>query len=106
MALGAGGDHGTRESERALVERSQRGDVAAFNRLVEIHQSGAYALALRMLGDPDLAADVTQEAFLSAYRAIGSFRGASFRAWLWRIVSNGCLDHFRAQTRRPTVSLE
>ena len=62
--------------ERPLVERSQRGDRAAFNRLVEIHQAGAFALALRMLGDTDLAADVTQEAFLSAFRAIGSFHGA------------------------------
>jgi RNA polymerase sigma-70 factor, ECF subfamily len=92
--------------ERELVERSQRGDRASFNRLVEMHQSGAYALALRMVGDPDVAADVTQEAFLSAFRAIGGFRGASFKPWLLRIVSNACLDHFRAQARRPSTSLE
>ncbi|WIG61425.1 MAG: RNA polymerase sigma factor RpoE [Ktedonobacterales bacterium] len=92
--------------ERELVERSQRGDRDAFNRLVEYYQAGAYALALRMVGDADAAADITQDAFFSAYRAIGSFRGSSFRAWLFRIVSNGCYDHFRAQARRPAVSLE
>ena len=88
------------EEERALVARSQQGDLRAFNTLVERHQASAYALALRMLGDPDHAADVTQDAFFSAWRAIGTFRGASFRSWLLRIVSNGCFDVFRA---RPTL---
>src|SRR5579883_2063627 len=95
-----------RERELALVRKSQRGDRAAFNQLVELHQGGAYALALRMLGDPDLAADVTQDAFFSAFRAIGSFHGSSFRAWLLRIVSNGCFDQFRAPKRRPGSSLD
>ncbi len=94
------------EEERALVARSQQGDLRAFNTLVERHQSGAYALALRMLGDPDQAADVTQDAFFSAWRAIGTFRGSSFRSWLLRIVSNGCFDVFRARGRRPSTSLE
>ncbi len=95
-----------RQRDLALVARAQGGDRQAFNALVERHQSAAYALALRMVGDPDVAADVTQDAFFSAYRALAGFRGASFRAWLFRIVSNGCFDHFRAQGRRPTVSLE
>lgn len=94
------------EEERALVARSQRGDLRAFNTLVERHQASAYALALRMLGDPDSAADVTQDAFFSAWRAIGTFRGSSFRSWLLRIVSNGCFDVFRMRGRRPTTSLE
>ena len=93
-------------AERALVEKGQRGDRAAFNRLVERHQSGAYALALRMVGDAEEAADITQDAFFAAYRALASFKGGSFRAWLYRIVSNGCFDHFRTQARRPTTSLE
>jgi RNA polymerase sigma-70 factor (ECF subfamily) len=93
-------------AERALVEKSQRGDRAAFNRLVERHQSGAYALALRMVGDAEAAADITQDAFFAAYRALASFKGGSFRAWLYRIVSNGCFDHFRTQARRPVTSLE
>lgn len=94
------------EQERRLIARGQQGDRAAFNALVEKHQSAAYAVALRMLGDPDTAADVTQEAFFSAYRALASFHGASFRAWLLRIVSNGCYDVFRARGRQPVTSLE
>jgi RNA polymerase sigma-70 factor (ECF subfamily) len=98
--------HSADDLERALVARSQRGDLGAFNALVERYQAIAYALALRMLGDPDAAADVTQDAFFSAYRAIGSFRGSSFRAWLLRIVSNGCFDVFRARGRHPATSLD
>lgn len=92
--------------EASLIARSRTGDTRAFNQLVERHQTGAYALALRMVGDPDIAADVTQDAFFSAYRAINTFRGASFRAWLYRIVSNGCYDHFRTQARHPATSLD
>ena len=94
------------ENERGLIASGQEGDRAAFNALVEKYQGAAYALALRMLGDPDAAADVTQEAFFSAYRALGSFHGSSFRAWLLRIVSNGCYDVFRARGRQPVTSLE
>jgi RNA polymerase sigma-70 factor, ECF subfamily len=92
--------------EQALVRMSQQGDRSAFNQLVERHQAGAYTLAVRMLGDSDIAADVTQDAFFSAYRAISSFRGPSFRAWLYRIVNNTCIDHFRTQRRHPVVSLD
>lgn len=102
----AQGQQRVADDERALVARSQRGDVRAFNTLVERHQAGAYALALRMLGDPDQAADVTQDAFFSAWRAIATFRGNSFRSWLLRIVSNGCFDVFRVRGRRPSTSLE
>jgi len=94
------------ETEAALIARGQQGDRAAFNALVERYQATAYALALRMLGDPDMAADVTQDAFFSAFRALASFRGVSFRAWLLRIVSNGCYDVFRAQGRQPATSLD
>jgi RNA polymerase sigma-70 factor (ECF subfamily) len=106
MGNGWGETDYANDLERALIARSQRGDVSAFNALVERYQSMAYALALRMLGDPDAAADVTQDAFFSAYRAIASFSGSSFRAWLLRIVSNGCFDVFRARGRHPTSSLD
>ncbi len=92
--------------ERNEITRSQRGDRAAFNELVVRYQSAAYGLALRMLGDPETAADVTQDAFFAAFRNIRSLRGISFRAWLLRIVSNGCYDYWRAQRRRPTESLD
>lgn len=104
MSLDAHGEE--QERERTLIARGQEGDRAAFNALVEKYQGAAYALALRMLGDPDAAADVTQEAFFSAYRALATFHGSSFRAWLLRIVSNGCYDVFRARGRQPVTSLE
>ncbi|HET9589106.1 MAG TPA: sigma-70 family RNA polymerase sigma factor, partial [Anaerolineales bacterium] len=62
--------------------------------------------ALRILGDEDLASDATQEAFLSAFRSISSFRGGSFKAWLMRTVTNACYDELRRQKRRPTMPLE
>lgn len=99
-------DETERARERVLIVSSQRGDRRAFNHLVERHQSGAYALALRMLGNPDVAADVTQDAFVSAFRAIASCKGDTFRPWLYRIVSNGCYDYWRAQGRHPTTSLD
>jgi RNA polymerase sigma-70 factor, ECF subfamily len=89
-----------------LIDRSRRGDVTAFNGLVERYQEGAFALAFRMLGERESAADATQDAFLAAFRAVGNFRGTSFKAWLFRIVSNACYDRWRAQKRRPTVSLD
>lgn len=59
-----------------------------------------------MLGERESAADATQDAFLSAFRSVGNFRGTSFKAWLFRIVSNACYDRWRAQKRRPTISLD
>ena len=93
-------------SERASIEAARRGDVAAFNRLVEEYQRLAYNVAYRTLGQPDEAADATQEAFLSAFRAIREFRGDSFKAWLLRIVVNACYDQLRRRQRHPTASLE
>lgn len=92
--------------ELALVEEARAGDLNAFNRLVLEYQDMAFNLAARMLDDDDAAADVTQTAFLSAYRSLDSFRGGSFRAWVMRMVSNACYDELRRRKRRPTVSLE
>lgn len=101
-----GGERAPDDLERRVIERAQRGDVEAFNTLVTHYQSMAYGLALRMIGSHEAAADVTQDAFFSAYRNIGSYHGSSFRSWLLRIVSNGCYDYWRAQRRRPSTSLE
>jgi RNA polymerase sigma-70 factor (ECF subfamily) len=92
--------------EQGLVTRAGGGDVAAFNALVERYQDLAYGVAYRTLGDPEAAADATQDAFLSAYNAIRGFRGGSFRAWLLRIVTNACYDHGRRAARRPSASLD
>jgi len=92
--------------EQAWIDAAQRGDVEAFNRLVERHQTVAYNLAYRTVHNVDDAADATQEAFLSAFRAIRSFHGSSFRAWLLRIVVNACYDARRHAARRPTSSTD
>ncbi len=92
--------------EQALIRAAQRGDLNAFNELVLLYQGRVYNLAYRIMGDGDAAADASQEAFISAYRAIGGYRGGSFRAWLMRIVTNACYDELRRRRRRPASSLE
>jgi RNA polymerase sigma-70 factor (ECF subfamily) len=91
--------------EQRLVEAGQRGDVEAFNQLVRLYEGRVYTLCLRMLGDPDAAADVAQDTFISAYKNLNRFRGGIFRAWLLRIATNACYDALRARKRRPAVSL-
>jgi len=91
--------------DQQLVQLVLDGDTEAFNDLVERHQSRAYNLCVRMLGDADAAADVAQDAFISAYKHLPSLRG-EFRPWLMRIVANGCRDVMRSQKRRPSVSLD
>ncbi|HJT54916.1 MAG TPA: sigma-70 family RNA polymerase sigma factor, partial [Ktedonobacteraceae bacterium] len=96
-----------RESELQLIIRSQNGDVGAFNELVLHYQQLIYNVILRMLGDRDIAADVTQETFIAAFRGVQTFRGGtSFRAWLLRIASNQACDHWRRTHRHPVESLE
>lgn len=96
----------TREEEMLILQQVQTGDVNAFERLVREYEKNVYNLALRMVKNPDDAADMTQEAFIKAYNSLSSFRGDSkFSVWLYRIVSNVCLDFLRSVSRRPTVSL-
>ncbi len=92
--------------EQALIQQAIQGEVDAFNRLVLAYQDLAYNVAYRMLNDEDLAADAVQNAFISAYRNLRSYRGGSFKAWVMRMVTNGCYDELRRKKRRPTVPLE
>ena len=94
------------EDESHLIQRSQQGELDAFNQLVECYQRQVYNLALRMLSDESLAQDATQEAFISAYRAIGGFRGGNFRSWVLRITANACRDLLRAAKARRSISLD
>lgn len=89
-----------------LIQAAQQGDLDAFNRLVLAYQDLVYTQAYRMMGESDAAEDAAQEAFISAYRSLHSFRGGSFRGWLLRIVTNACYDELRRKKRRPTVPLE
>src|SRR5512144_2821605 len=93
-------------NEQALIQDAQKGDLDAFNTLILHYQDSVYNTALRILGDDDMAADVTQDAFISAFKSINSFRGGSFKAWLLQTVTNACYDELRRQKRRPTTPLE
>jgi RNA polymerase sigma-70 factor (ECF subfamily) len=92
--------------EQALIASAQKGDVRAFNQLVRLYQSMAYNLAYRILGNSESAADATQNAFISAFKAMPKFRGGSFKAWILRIVTNACYDLLRSKQRKPTESLD
>jgi RNA polymerase sigma-70 factor (ECF subfamily) len=92
--------------ESTIIHEAQHGDLNAFNSLVLVYQDSVYNTALRILNDENLAADAAQDAFLSAFRALNSYRGGSFRAWLMRIVTNSCYDELRRKKRRPTTPLE
>ncbi len=85
--------------ENDLICRAARGDAEAFRQLVEAYQTPAYRLAARMCG-PDSAEDVTQEAFLAAWRALPEFRGdCRFSTWLYRLVSNAAIDCLRREKK-------
>jgi RNA polymerase sigma-70 factor (ECF subfamily) len=92
--------------EQLLIQSAQNGDLDSFNHLVLAYQDILFNTALRIMGDEELAADATQEAFISAFRNITSYWGGSFRAWLLRMVTNACYDELRRQKRRPTTPLE
>lgn len=96
----------TREQEAAVIQSVLDGDVNAFETLVKEYEKNVYNLALRMTGNSEDAADMSQEAFIKAYNSLSGYRGDSkFSVWLYRIVSNVCLDFLRAKKRRQTVSL-
>ena len=92
--------------EQDLISRSKSGDVEAFNLLVEQYQRMVYNLALRMLGNAEAAEDASQDTFISAYKAIGKFRGGSFKSWVLRIAANSCHDKLRVARRYRVVSLD
>jgi RNA polymerase sigma-70 factor, ECF subfamily len=94
-------------SDADLVRQCLDGENCAFDQLVRNYQQRVYALCYRTLGDPDQAADATQEAFVKAYHALGNFRQeASFHTWLFRIASNACFDMMRRSSRRRADSLD
>jgi RNA polymerase sigma-70 factor, ECF subfamily len=95
------------DAERNLVRRAQKGDEHAFATLFQLHKKRVYSVCLLMTKDVADAEDLTQEAFLQVFRAIGSFRGdAAFSTWLYRVAVNTVLMKLRRQKAKPVVSLD
>ena len=93
----------TAEEELRLVKCAAGGDEGAFEKLVIENEKLIYNVALKITGNPDDAEDVAQEAFIKAYRNLGSFRGESrFSGWLYRLCYNAAMDHIR-KTRDPNL---
>src|SRR5580698_11469878 len=98
---------GDREVDQLLVERAQRGDKRAFELLVIKYQRKLARLLSRFIRDPGEVEDVTQEAFIKAYRALPSFRGESaFYTWLYRIGINAAKNYLVAMGRRAPTSTD
>lgn len=94
------------QNESALITAAVRGNMTAFNSLVLHYQDRVYSLAYRILGESESAADAAQDAFIAAYRRLDTYRGGSFRAWLYRIATNTCYDELRRLKRRPVTAIE
>src|SRR5688500_3067340 len=94
-----------REPEPEVVARALRGDPGAFEELVRAHQGDVYRVVLRLVRDRQLAEDVTQEAFIRAYRNLGAFRGGSrCSTWLLRIARNAAVDAIRRSARQRRLA--
>ena len=92
---------GLQLEETALIRAAQAGDHGAFEQLVRAYDQSVLRLAMNLLRSPEDAHDVYQEAFLRVYRNLNSFRfDCSFHTWLYRIVTNLCLDHMRKRKVR------
>ena len=92
--------------EIKCVKKAARGDASAFESLVMHYQGQIYRLCFRMTGNSEDAQDMTQEAFLKAWKNLSTFQfDSAFSTWLYRLASNCCLDLLRSMKRKPTVSL-
>jgi RNA polymerase sigma-70 factor (ECF subfamily) len=95
------------DEDRELIGLAQKGDQAAFRRLVERHQRRAFAIAIGLVRDENDAREIVQEAFLRVYRGLASFQGgSSFFTWLYRIVTNLAIDLIRKPGRRDVELLD
>ncbi len=94
------------ENEASIIRAAQKGSLDDFNTLVRHYQDAVFSLAYRMLGDAHEASDVAQDAFITAYRKLNSYRGGNFRSWLLRISANLCYDALRREKRHPTTFID
>lgn len=96
-----------RIDDTTLAVRAQEGDASALESLLRRYQDPMYRVAVRVLGNPSDAEDAVQEAFVAAWRSLARYRGgAQFSTWLYRIVTNRCLNTIRARPPHPTMPLD
>lgn len=94
-------------NEEKLISRAAKGDAAAFNELLGVHEKKMYAVCLRMCMNHEDAQDCLQEAMLRIYRSISGFKGqSSFSTWIYRVTMNTCLDELRKKKNKQTTSLD
>jgi RNA polymerase sigma-70 factor (ECF subfamily) len=95
------------QNEQELLKRAKAGDVAAFEELVEGYQKKLFSLAYRIVGNPEDAADMVQEALIRIFRSIAKFKEqSSFSTWIYRITTNVCLDELRKRKNKKEFSLD
>ena len=94
-------------TEKILIEKSQKGDMESFEKLIKEYQKGAYNIAYRMLGNTEDAKDASQESIIKIYRSIDGFKmRSSFKTWFYRIVTNTCLDYRRKRSRNNVLYID
>lgn len=95
------------ENEKLLLERAKKGEVEAFELLIERYQRKVFNIALKMLGNHDDASELAQEAFIKIYKSIKGFKEeSSFSTWVYRIATNVCLDELRKRKNRKLTYLD
>jgi RNA polymerase sigma-70 factor (ECF subfamily) len=92
------------ENAKLFIQAAKNGDIEAFNQLVLAYQDKVYTQAFYLLGDPQEAEDITQEAFTKAYQHIASLREGGFLSWVIKIATNACYDELRCRKRKAFVS--
>lgn len=95
------------ENEKLLLAKAKKGDIGAFELLIEKHQKFVFNIALKMIGNYDDASELAQEALIKVFKSIGSFKEeASFSTWVYRITTNVCLDELRKRKNRNITYID
>lgn len=94
-------------NEKKLIKKASKGDIDAFEKLIETHQKRAYNIALKFMKDPEDAQDVSQQAFIKIFKHIKTFNfKSSFNTWMYRIIVNVCIDTINKNKKNRVYSLD